>query len=142
MPSSGTSPGRLVLVHRTEIVFGVLEVVFFGDSVAGLGFGASQRQVMFVVSLRVLGRSGMPNRFGPDLAELASSLPHVSLLVAIWMRLCGRRIVVRCHRLCPSTALRGAAVCDPGFGDMSGAGVKAVSEHAAAARHFDFVVLC
>ena len=75
--------GRLVLVHRTEIVFGVLEVVFCGDTVASLGFGTSQRQVTLVGPLRVLRASRMPNGLRLDFPELVPSLPHVSLLFAI-----------------------------------------------------------
>src|SRR5690242_4850738 len=84
--------GRLVLVHRTEIVFGMLKIVFCGDPVAGLGFGTSQRQVTFVVPLGVPRGSRMPNGLGLAFPELVPSLPHVTLLFPIWAWRCGRRI--------------------------------------------------
>src|SRR6478672_2631989 len=40
--------------YRPKIMFGVLIVVLFPDRVADLGFGAGERQIPVIVSLRVL----------------------------------------------------------------------------------------
>ena len=54
--ASDASPRQLlrILVHRPEIVFGVLEIVLRGNPVASQRFRVSQRQIAFIVSLRVL----------------------------------------------------------------------------------------
>ncbi len=40
--------------HRSEIMFGVLVVVFCPDYVAALGFSLGERQIPLIVSLRVV----------------------------------------------------------------------------------------
>ena len=40
--------------HRSEIMFGVLVVVFCPDYVAALGFSLGERQIPFIVSSRVV----------------------------------------------------------------------------------------
>jgi hypothetical protein len=80
-------------------VLGVLEVVLCGDPVASQGFGASQRQVAFVVPLRVLRIPRMlvanPCRFG--LSDLRCLRPHIAGHFPMWTRLCSR---VFAFRLC------------------------------------------
>ena len=59
-----TTPSRLfrsVRRHSSEIMFGVLVVVFRGDCVATLGFSSGERQIPLIVSLRI----GRARRFGP-----------------------------------------------------------------------------
>ena len=59
-----TTPSRLfrsVRRHSSEIVFGVLVVVFRGDCVATLGFSSGERQIPLIVSLRI----GRARRCGP-----------------------------------------------------------------------------
>ena len=51
-----TTPSRLfrsVRRHSSEIVFGVLVVVFRSDCVATLGFSSGERQIPLIVSLRI-----------------------------------------------------------------------------------------
>src|SRR3954454_6042424 len=50
---------RGALVHRSQIVFGVLVVIFRGDPIAASGFGLRQRQVTVLVSTRILRRLGL-----------------------------------------------------------------------------------
>jgi len=95
---------RRILVHWPEIVLGVLEVVLCGDPVAGQGFGASQRQVAFVVPLRVLRIPRMlvanPFRFG--LSDLRCSRPHIAGRFPMWTRLCSRVFAFRwCRHVSP-----------------------------------------
>src|SRR6516165_7508746 len=45
----------LVRAHRSEIMFGVLVVILCPDDIADLGFSTGERQIPFIVSLRVLG---------------------------------------------------------------------------------------
>ena len=45
---------RSVRRHRSEIMFGVLVVVFCRDCVAALGFSFGERQIPFIVSSRVV----------------------------------------------------------------------------------------
>jgi hypothetical protein len=40
--------------HRSEIMFGVLVVVFCPDCVSALGFSLGERQIPFIVSSRVV----------------------------------------------------------------------------------------
>src|ERR1700751_1369370 len=47
-------PSFSVRGHRLKIVLGVLIVVLCPDRVADLGFGAGERQIPLIVSLRVL----------------------------------------------------------------------------------------
>ena len=47
--------------HSSEIMFGVLVVVFCGDRVATLGFSSGERQIPLIVSLRI----GRARRCGP-----------------------------------------------------------------------------
>ena len=47
--------------HSSEIMFGVLVVVFCGDCVATLGFSSGERQIPLIVSLRI----GRARRCGP-----------------------------------------------------------------------------
>ena len=44
---------RSVRRHSSEIMFGVLVVVFRGDCVATLGFSSGERQIPLIVSLRI-----------------------------------------------------------------------------------------
>ena len=44
-----------VRAHRSEIMFGVLVVILCPDHIADLGFSTGERQIPFIVSLRVLG---------------------------------------------------------------------------------------
>ena len=39
--------------HQSEIVLGVLAVVFRGDCIATLGFSSGERQIALVISLRI-----------------------------------------------------------------------------------------
>ena len=48
--------------HQSEIMFGVLVVVFRSDCVAGLGFSAGERQIPFIASLCI----GRARRFRPS----------------------------------------------------------------------------
>lgn len=43
-----------VRTHHSEIMLGVLVIVLCCDRIAALGFGAGERQIPFIVSLRVL----------------------------------------------------------------------------------------
>ncbi len=52
---------RSVRRHRSEIMFGVLVVIFCGDCVAVLGFSTGERQIPLIVSLRI----GRARRCGP-----------------------------------------------------------------------------
>jgi hypothetical protein len=56
------------LLHRPEIVFGVLEVILRRDPIPGQSFGAGQIQIALIVSLGVLRvprlGTGVPERFG------------------------------------------------------------------------------
>ena len=59
-----TTPSELfrsVRRHSSEIVFGVLVVVFRSDCVATLGFSSGERQIPLIVSLRI----GRARRCGP-----------------------------------------------------------------------------
>ena len=47
-------PGRLIRGHRSEIMFGVLVVVFCPDCVSALNFSLGERQIPFIVSSRVV----------------------------------------------------------------------------------------
>jgi hypothetical protein len=57
-PDAKAHPGKLcrssVRGHRSEIMFGVLVVVFCPDGVAALGFSLGERQIPLIVSLRVV----------------------------------------------------------------------------------------
>jgi hypothetical protein len=45
---------RSILAHCSEIVFGVLEVIFRRDPISGQSFGAGECQISFIASLGVL----------------------------------------------------------------------------------------
>ena len=44
---------RSVRRHSSEIVFGVLVIVFRGDCVAALGFSSGECQIPLIISLRI-----------------------------------------------------------------------------------------
>jgi len=54
-----------ILLHRPQIVFGVLEVILRRDPVPAQRFGAGEGQIALVTSLRVLKvpHAGQPGRF-------------------------------------------------------------------------------
>jgi hypothetical protein len=55
LPCGQLLEGILVRAHRSEIMFGVLVVILCPDRVAELSFSTGERQIPFIVSLRVLG---------------------------------------------------------------------------------------
>jgi hypothetical protein len=57
----GLLPRFLIRVHRSEIMLGVLVIILRPNRVADLGFSAGQREILFIVSLRVL----RARRLGP-----------------------------------------------------------------------------
>jgi hypothetical protein len=61
-------PRFWVRVHRSEIMLGVLVVILRPNRVADLGFSARQSEILFLVSLRVLGvRLGLGGTRRPPL---------------------------------------------------------------------------
>ena|SRR5438876_12181155 len=75
-----------ILMHRPEMMLGMLEVILCGNPVACQGFGASLRQIAFVVPLCVLWNALLAGN-PCCLSDLRSSRPHVAL--PIWTRPCG-----------------------------------------------------
>jgi hypothetical protein len=56
--TAGMGP-RGALVHRSQIVLGMLVIIFRGDPIAASGFGLCQCQVTVIVSTRILRRLGL-----------------------------------------------------------------------------------
>ena len=83
-PKSRSKPTISFRRHRSEIMFGVLVVVFRGDGVAVLGFSSRECQIPLIVSLGILrfGTGGIRN---PTLCVArdrpGSAVIHVALLV-------------------------------------------------------------
>jgi hypothetical protein len=78
-----------IFVHRTQIMFSVLEVIFCRDPVAARGFDAGQFQITLIISLGVLCvRATEPGRFSfPEPGVLWHCVGHILHLRA---RLCCR----------------------------------------------------
>jgi hypothetical protein len=69
---------RCTLVHRSQIVLGVLEIIFRGDPVAAPDFGLRQRQITVIVSTRILRRLGLGAAESGRFGVLPKSFRHSS----------------------------------------------------------------
>jgi len=67
-----------LFVHRSQIVLGVLEIVFRGDPVAAPDFGLRQRQITVIVSTRILRRVGLGAAESGRFGVLPKSFRHSS----------------------------------------------------------------
>lgn len=78
-------------------MFGVLEVILGGDPVAGQRFGASQREVTFVVPSWVLRnvRALVASHCGFSPSELGFLRFHVARDSPVCTRWCGRAVALR-----------------------------------------------